>query len=285
VSLEAFSRVWQHSAAQHGTLLVCLAIANEVRAAIRMPGRPRFQVPVCWPGKHYLAELARLDKRTVDICVEELAALGELVIVPDKDLHRDVRRAIGNGGGSNLYLLTLGLSAADRQAVEDWLRGGETPPQGWRNASGVSAAEGGVCSTQGVGKRHPIQEEPGESRRTRAPEGDGTEPPPALPKLDGRSWAILARLAAGRKLLHVDRPAAGDPFCIVQGSTVECSPAEAEQLVELGIIEPCAVPDDPAWDGYRITAAGRAVVRARRRPPSPGELPFESTPTAATEDG
>jgi len=120
MSLEAMVDVWRHSRAEKSARLVMLALGNEVR--------PSHGRPICWPGKGSLARQTRLDERTVDRKISELAAMGEVVIVPDSELDMYVKHSLEKSATSNLYILCPGYKPAAIARVREWLGGGKMPP-------------------------------------------------------------------------------------------------------------------------------------------------------------
>ena len=157
MSLEAYTRVWQKSNSSLGARLVMLALANEVR--------PSHNKPICWPGKDFLAAQANLDKRTVDHAIKALEAMGEIRIIPDRELDVCAKQSMEKLGTSNLYILRVGEKRSTLESVEAWLRGGKLPPP--QNARGHPVQEG-VASCPSGGW-HP-------ATQNRIMDGTGTEP-------------------------------------------------------------------------------------------------------------
>ncbi len=103
MSIGVMTRVWEHSRASHGNLLVLLAIADFADDRGR-----------AYPSVPTLERKSRLSERGVQNALKALVALGELRIVP------------GAGpNGTNLYTVTLSSEGA-KSAPPQNLR---PPPQ------------------------------------------------------------------------------------------------------------------------------------------------------------
>ena len=144
MSLEALTRVWRYSKAEHGDLLVVLAIAdymNENGAA--------------WPSIDTIAQKSRLNRRTVFDRITALVAMGELTVERGQST-------------SNVYRLG---SVYQGWSETDTGRGG-----GAKNARSGGAENAPVQKP--VGDLHPIRKEPGtsdKSLRGQVNEGLGAE--------------------------------------------------------------------------------------------------------------
>jgi len=134
LSLEALTRVWRESHAEHSDLLIMLAIADYMN-----------EYGQAWPAIDTIAAKARLSRRTVFDRITVLVAMGELEVEQG-----------GNGSGrghSNLY--RLGAHYGGWSEVET-ARGGGT-----RAKSGKGAILAPVQKR--VEDLHPIRKEPNTS--------------------------------------------------------------------------------------------------------------------------
>jgi hypothetical protein len=155
MSLEALTRVWRYSKAEHSDLLVMLAIAdymNEYGAA--------------WPAIDTIARKSRLSRRTVFDRITVLQAMGELTIE---------RADVGAGRGhSNVYR----LGTAYRGWSED-----VTPTPGGKlkdSENSANPAQSPEIVQKPVDDLHPIRKESESSLASqveeRTPEGSGANP-------------------------------------------------------------------------------------------------------------
>ena len=169
MSTKAFAAVWEDSKAQHSTLIVALALADEIR---RSCGKP-----VCWPSKTWLATKARLSERKVDEAIDALVTMGELVKIPDDELDMYARQSLGKTGTQNLYIVCIGHTQSTIHRVDAWLRGADSASR--KSCGGIPDTPGG----------HSAQNGGAESRTHKNHDPDpGTEPGPDLFSLP--EWAI-----------------------------------------------------------------------------------------------
>lgn len=141
MSLEALTRVWKHSKAEHGDLLVVLAIAdymNENGAA--------------WPSIDTIARKSRLNRRTVFDRITALVAMGELTVERGQST-------------SNVYRLG--------SVYQGW-----SEMDTGRDGGAESARAENAPVQKPVGDLHPIRKEPDtsdKSLRGEVLEGSGAE--------------------------------------------------------------------------------------------------------------
>jgi len=95
MSVQIMSRVWEKSTRKGNDLLLLLAISDHTDSD-----------GVCWPGIESLAEKTRVTERQLIRNVHTLAESGELFI-----------KTGGGRSNTNLYMVTVGLSAAEIQPV------------------------------------------------------------------------------------------------------------------------------------------------------------------------
>ena len=179
MSIRVMARVWEHSRAAGGQLLVLLAIADFAD-----------DHGTAWPSVPTLAKKARISERHTQKVIKQLKGMGELVVDPKASGH----------WGTNLYKITLKAE-----------RGGNMPPGGELEATrGVASdAKGGELeATQTINNHH--KNHIGKGRKTSFPNPNEFSPheflkvyasfAPKLPQpreaTDGRLKKIRQRLKA-----------------------------------------------------------------------------------------
>jgi len=150
MSLESLVDILKHSRARGSGLLIMIALANEVRGSLCKP--------LCWPGKTWIAKVARLDERTVDRQIPELVAMGEIIVVSNAEVDMLAKQSLDKLSTSNLYILCPGQRESTIARIREWLGGGNLPPR--QDAPRHSVQKGGASCRQRGG--HPVAHRTGE---------------------------------------------------------------------------------------------------------------------------
>jgi hypothetical protein len=199
--------VWEFSRTVGNDRLVLLAIAD----------RASDEGMDAWPSIGTLGRKTRLHPRTVQRCIRNIEALGELRIEPPA----------ANGSGPNVYVVlmdTLVLQSTSRPhrrhpPPRQLVRGGKLSPGGGIAGGGVAASPpgGGVDAGGGVALSPPdsscTSSTSGTSTTATSPRTLATEPN------DGGNYAVIAKLA-GDLCRQGSWTTQGGQYPIVSASTL-----------------------------------------------------------------
>lgn len=130
MSVQLMGKVLDDSRSEGNARLVLLALANHANDSVEGA-----HARVSWPSQATIAREANINGcstdasrvengvRTVRNNLATLEALGEIVMVPSDQVRAEFARMIRKQGRSNLYVLTVGLDAAEAAAIVRLVRG------------------------------------------------------------------------------------------------------------------------------------------------------------------